>query len=154
MGKDHSRLDNRSVIDHAKPHCTSEELYKGILADHAVGTFSGKVIVRPQAQKTDARQRNNNLLLSDDAVVNTKPQLEIDADDVKCAHGATVGQIDTDALFYLQSRGIDAEEAKGLMTVAFAGEVSDQFGIVPLREALNQWLFAHLTKPVVSKEEA
>ncbi|MBC7541753.1 MAG: Fe-S cluster assembly protein SufD [Candidatus Sericytochromatia bacterium] len=153
VGAHNSRLDTRSVIDHAKPHCTSVELYKGILDGHAVGTFSGKVIVRPQAQKTDANQRNNNLLLSQDAVANTKPQLEIDADDVKCAHGATVGQIDADALFYLQSRGIDAAEARGLMTVAFAGEVSDQFTLLPLREELNQWLFAHLTHQAATMDK-
>jgi Fe-S cluster assembly protein SufD len=147
VGSGSTQIDNRSVIDHAKPHCRSEEVYKGILDGHAVGSFGGKIIVRPQAQKTDSRQRNNNLLLSPDAVVNTKPQLEIDADDVKCAHGATVGQIDADALFYLMSRGIDAAEAKGLMTVAFAGEVTERITIEPLREALNGWLFAHLAKP-------
>jgi Fe-S cluster assembly protein SufD len=147
VGSGQTRIDNRTVIDHTKAYCSSEELYKGILDDHAVGSFSGKIIVRPQAQKTDSRQRNNNLLLSADAVANTKPQLEIDADDVKCAHGATVGQIDANALFYLMSRGIDAAEARGLMTVAFAGEVTERITIDPLRQGLNGWLFAHLAKP-------
>jgi Fe-S cluster assembly protein SufD len=148
VGSGTANIDNRTVIDHAKPHCRSEEVYKGVLDGQAVGSFSGRIIVRPQAQKTDSRQRNNNLLLSPDAVANTKPQLEIDADDVKCAHGATVGQINADALFYLQSRGIDAAEARGLMTVAFAGEVTERITIEPLQEALNSWLFAHLAKPV------
>ena len=103
-GKQH--IDNLTVIDHAKPHCASHELYKGILDDQAHGVFNGKIFVRQDAQKTDAKQTNKMLLLSDDATINTKPQLEIFADDVKCTHGATVGQLDDEQLFYLRSRGI------------------------------------------------
>src|SRR5262249_20349215 len=103
-GRQH--VDNHTVIDHAKPHCASHELYKGILDGHGQGVFNGKIFVRQDAQKTDAKQTNQTLLLSDDATINTKPQLEIFADDVKCTHGATVGQLDAEATFYLQTRGI------------------------------------------------
>ena len=106
-GRQH--IDNHTVIDHAKPHCTSHELYKGILDGQAHGVFNGKIFVRQDAQKTDAKQTNKTLLLSDDAIINTKPQLEIFADDVKCTHGATVGQLDDEAIFYLRSRGIGRE---------------------------------------------
>ena len=120
-GKQH--LDNRTLIDHQSPRCTSRELYKGVLDGQSRGVFSGRVLVRHDAQKTDASQTNKNLLLSDEALVDTKPQLEIFADDVKCAHGAAVGQLDEDALFYLQSRGIGREAAKSLLTYAFASEM-------------------------------
>ena len=99
-------IDNRTFIDHAVPRCASHELYKGILDGHARGVFNGKIYVRQDAQKTDAKQTNKTLLLSEDATINTKPQLEIYADDVKCTHGATVGQLDDEAIFYLRSRGI------------------------------------------------
>ena len=102
------------TIDHAKPHCPSHEVYKGILAGRARAVFNGKIIVRPQAQKTDAKQTNKALLLTDDAQVNTKPQLEIFADDVKCTHGAAIGQLDEDAMFYLQARGISTPEARAM----------------------------------------
>src|SRR5262249_47322082 len=105
-------VDNHTRIDHAKPHCASHELYKGILDGQAHGVFNGKIFVHQDAQKTDAKQTNKTLLLSDDAVINTKPQLEIFADDVKCTHGATVGQLDDNAIFYLRSRGIDAAAAR------------------------------------------
>ncbi len=100
-------VDNHTIIDHAKAHCSSREIYKGVLDGKSQGVFNGKIIVRPDAQKTDSKQSNKNLLLSEDAIINTKPQLEIFADDVKCTHGATVGQIDPEAVFYLRSRGID-----------------------------------------------
>lgn len=116
-------VDNHTLIDHAKPHSSSRELYKGILDGSSVGVFNGKIIVRKDAQKTDAYQANKNLLLSDEAEINTKPQLEILADDVRCTHGATIGQIDQDALFYLCSRGISHEEARQLLIYAFANEV-------------------------------
>ena len=103
-GKQH--IDNFTVIDHAQPNCASHELYKGILDEQSHGVFNGKIFVRKDAQKTDAKQTNKVLLLSDDATINTKPQLEIFADDVKCTHGATVGQLDAAQVFYLQSRGI------------------------------------------------
>jgi Fe-S cluster assembly protein SufD len=120
-GKTH--VDNHTNVDHTKPHSESNELYKGILADQSRGVFNGKIFVRQDAQKTNAFQQNNNILLSEDAIVNTKPQLEIWADDVKCSHGCTTGQLDEEALFYLQARGIDKMQAKGLLLYAFAGEV-------------------------------
>lgn len=123
-GKTH--VDNHTNVDHTIPHAKSNELYKGILADQSRGVFNGKIFVRQDAQKTNAFQQNNNILLSDDAIVNTKPQLEIWADDVKCSHGCTVGQLDEEALFYLQARGIDKIQAKGLLLYAFAGEVLEK----------------------------
>ncbi len=119
-------VDVVTNMDHAKPHGRSDQLYKGILDDHATTAFSGKVLVRPDAQKTDARQANHNLLLSRDSVADSKPQLEIFADDVKCAHGATVGQLDEEAVFYLRTRGLDLLEARKLLVKAFAGEVADR----------------------------
>jgi Fe-S cluster assembly protein SufD len=127
--------DTHSRIDHAKPHCTSRELYKGVLDDQARGVFNGLVIVRPGAQKTDAWQVNRNLLLSGEALVHSTPQLEILADDVKCKHGSTTGQLDPAALFYLRSRGIGAEEARGLLTWAFANELLRQLPDAPARAA-------------------
>ncbi len=118
-------VDTHTTIDHAQPHCPSHEVYKGILTGHARAVFNGKIIVRPDAQKTDAKQTNKALLLSDDAQINTKPQLEIFADDVKCTHGAAVGQIDEDAMFYLKARGIGSTEARNMLIHAFAGEVLD-----------------------------
>jgi Fe-S cluster assembly protein SufD len=120
-GRQH--VDHHTCIDHRRPRCSSRELYKGVLDDKATGVFSGKVFVRPDAQKSDAQQMNNNLLLSDDAVVDTKPQLEIFADDVKCSHGATIGRLDDDALFYFQSRGIDAKTARDLLIRGFARQL-------------------------------
>ncbi len=111
------------MIDHAKPHCNSHEHYKGILDDKSRGVFNGKVIVRQDAQKTNAFQENNNIILSDDALINTKPQLEIFADDVKCSHGATIGQLDEEAMFYLKSRGIGEETSKSILIHAFASDV-------------------------------
>lgn len=122
-GKTH--VDNHTNVDHTVAHAESNELYKGILADSSRGVFNGKIFVRQDAQKTNAFQQNNNILLSEDAVVNTKPQLEIWADDVKCSHGCTTGQLDEEALFYLQARGIAKDQAKGLLLYAFAGEVLD-----------------------------
>ena len=116
-------VDNHTTIDHAQPHCASREVYKGILADRARAVFNGKIIVRPDAQKTDAKQTNKALLLSEDAQINTKPQLEIFANDVKCTHGAAVGQIDDDAIFYLRARGLGAAEARQMLIRAFAGDV-------------------------------
>jgi len=120
-----SLVDTHTTIDHAMPHCPSHELYKGILAGKSRAVFNGKIIVRQDAQKTNAKQTNKALLLSDDATINTKPQLEIFADDVKCTHGAAIGQLDEDALFYMRARGISADDARNLMIHAFAGEVLD-----------------------------
>ena len=119
--------------------------YKGILSGRAAGVFNGKIIVRKDAQKTNAVQNNKNLLLSEDAGVNTKPQLEILADDVRCTHGATVGQIDPEAVFYLRSRGIGREEAHNLLTYAFAGEVLEQIRPAPVRTQVKNALFARLS---------
>lgn len=119
-------VDNHTTIDHQKPQGTSRQLYKGVLDGHARGVFNGKVIVRPDAQKTDAVQSNKNLVLSDDATIDTKPELQIFANDVKCKHGATIGQLDADVLFYLRSRGIGERAARGLLVHAFASEILDQ----------------------------
>jgi Fe-S cluster assembly protein SufD len=146
-------IDNHTAIDHAKPHCNSHELYKGILGGKARGVFNGKIYVRQDAQKTDAKQTNQTLLLSDDATINTKPQLEIYADDVKCTHGATVGQLDAEALFYLRSRGIGAEEARALLTFAFANDVISRIKVEALRERLGQQLLAAGRLPVAEKAE-
>jgi Fe-S cluster assembly protein SufD len=137
-------VDNHTVIDHAKPHCSSRELYKGILDGRSSGVFNGKIIVRKDAQKTDSKQSNKNLLLSEDSVINTKPQLEIYADDVKCTHGATIGQIDQEAVFYLRSRGIGVKEARALLTQAFASDVIDKIKFEPVRARLRETLVARL----------
>ena len=137
-------VDNRTVIDHAKPHCSSRELYKGILDGRSSGVFNGKIIVRKDAQKTDSKQSNKNLLLSEEAVINTKPQLEIYADDVKCTHGATIGQIDQEAVFYLRSRGIGLAEARALLTQAFASDVIEKIKFEPVRSELREALVARL----------
>ena len=131
-------IDNHTALDHAMPHCSSREYYRGILSGRATGVFNGKIIVRKDAQKTDAIQSNKNLLLSEEASINTKPQLEIYADDVRCTHGATVGQLDAEALFYLQTRGIGREEARRLLITAFAADVLDRIRIEPLRTAIGR----------------
>lgn len=143
-GKRH--IDNHTVIDHAVPHCSSNELYKGILDDKGRGVFNGKVIVRKDAQKTQAYQSNKNLLLSRQAKIDTKPQLEIFADDVKCSHGATVGQLNEEAVFYLQSRGIGIETAQSILINAFASDVIDLITIEQLRETVNTQILGKLHK--------
>jgi Fe-S cluster assembly protein SufD len=135
-------MDSRTRIDHAKPHCNSHELYKGILDDRAKGVFNGIIYVHPDAQKTDAKQSNRVLLLSDDAVIDTKPQLEIYADDVKCTHGATVGQIDETALYYLRSRGISDDLARSLLVYAFANEIASELKLEAVREHVERFLLA------------
>ena len=134
-------VDNHSRLDHAKAHCPSHELFKGVLDDKSSAVFNGKIIVRPDAQKTDSKQSNMNLLLSDDAVINTKPQLEIFADDVRCTHGATIGRLDSDAMFYLRSRGIPEHEARNLLIYAFASDVIDRIRVPELAERLEKMLF-------------
>jgi Fe-S cluster assembly protein SufD len=148
MASGTQHMDNFTVIDHAKPHCASHELYKGILDGKAHGVFNGKIFVRQDAQKTDAKQTNQTLLLSDDATINTKPQLEIFADDVKCTHGATVGQLDSDALFYLRSRGLGQAEARALLTFAFANDIVGRIKVASLREQLEAALLAARQLPV------
>jgi Fe-S cluster assembly protein SufD len=133
-------IDNFTLIDHAKPHCTSHELYKGILNDKAHGVFNGKIFVRQDAQKTDAKQTNQVLLLSEEATINTKPQLEIFADDVKCTHGATVGQLDADSIFYLRARGIGLNDARRLLTYAFANDIISRIKVEAIRDELERFL--------------
>lgn len=141
VGSGSQHLDNRTVIDHVKPHCESHELYKGILDERARGVFDGRIIVRPDAQKTISRQENRNLLLSETAVVDSKPTLEIHNDDVKCNHGSTIGQIDAQQMFYLRSRGIAEDEARNLLVFAFASEIVDRMKIEPVREQIRRALF-------------
>jgi Fe-S cluster assembly protein SufD len=141
-GRQH--VDHHTRIDHAVPRCVSREYYRGILDGHGRGVFNGRVIVHADAQQTDAQQVNNNLLLSRDAEIDTKPQLEIFADDVKCAHGATVGQLDDDMLFYLRSRGIGEATARSLLTYAFANDVLNRIRLEPVRVRLEQALLTRL----------
>jgi Fe-S cluster assembly protein SufD len=141
-GRQH--VDNHTHIDHAKPRGTSREFYKGVLDGRSRAVFHGRVVVHPDAQHTDAQQVNNNLLLSRDAEADTKPQLEIYADDVKCAHGATVGQLDPDALFYLRSRAVDEAAARDLLTYAFARDVLSRLRLEPVRSQLERNLAAKL----------
>jgi Fe-S cluster assembly protein SufD len=145
-------IDNHTLIDHAKPHCNSHELYKGILDGTSRGVFNGKIMVRKDAQKTDAKQTNKNLVLSDDASIDTKPQLEIFASDVKCTHGATIGQLDEEAIFYLRSRGIGAGLARDMLIDAFAGDVVDRIKILPVRERLHQVIHRRLETDRRSRE--
>ena len=133
IGRGRQHLDNYMLVEHAKPRCGSRQFYNGILDDHAHGVFHGRIIVHKDAQKTDAKQTNRNLLLSDNAQIDTKPQLEIYADDVKCTHGATIGQIEEDAVFYLRSRGIDTQSARRMLLVAFASECLDRMARGPAR---------------------
>lgn len=144
MADGRRHVDNHTLIDHAAASCSSREYYKGVLDERARGVFNGRIVVRQDAQRTDAHQSNHNLLLSQEAEVDTKPQLEIYADDVRCTHGATVGHLDQDALFYLRTRGIDATGARGLLTYAFAREVVDRLEILPLRTGLQRGLLGLL----------
>ncbi|MEN3337595.1 MAG: Fe-S cluster assembly protein SufD [Acidobacteriota bacterium] len=147
-------VDNHTAIDHAKAHCPSHEIYKGILGGRAHAIFNGKIIVRQDAQKTDAKQTNRALLLSDDATINTKPQLEIFADDVKCTHGAAIGQLDDDAIFYLRARGLTYFEARDMLIHAFAGDILDRVKIEPLRVALEAELYAQLARDLAELDAA
>ena len=136
LGRGSQHLDNHVYLEHAKPHGTSRQLYRGVLDDKSRGVFSGKVVVRPGAQKTDAQQQNNNLLMSDDAQIDTKPQLEIYADDVKCSHGATSGKLNEEALFFLRSRGLAEKEARSLLTYAFCAQLIEAVVPESLRKEL------------------
>jgi Fe-S cluster assembly protein SufD len=144
IGNGQQHLDNYMLVEHASPHCASRQFYNGILDDRAHGVFHGRIIVHKDAQKTDAKQTNRNLLLSDDARIDTKPQLEIYADDVKCTHGATIGQIEENALFYLRSRGIDEISARKLLLLAFANECLDRMAASPAREHVEKLINEHL----------
>ena len=139
-------------VDHAKPHTTSHELFKGVLDDRSRGVFNGRIHVHPQAQKTDAKQTSRNLLLSQEALVNANPQLEIFADDVRCTHGSTVGQLDENAVFYLRSRGIGVDAARSLLTYAFAADLVERTRVEPLRHELQEFLFAWIPQGEIVRE--
>lgn len=143
IGNGRQHLDNYMLVEHASPHCGSRQFYNGILDGHAHGVFHGRIIVHKDAQKTDAKQTNRNLLLSDSAQIDTKPQLEIYADDVKCTHGATIGQMEENSLFYLRSRGIDEIAARRLLLVAFASECMDRMKQGPVRTHIEKLIHDH-----------
>jgi Fe-S cluster assembly protein SufD len=145
-------VDNHMRVEHAKPHCASHELYKGILDGKARSVFNGLIHVHPGAQKTDAKQSNRNLLLSPEAVANSNPRLEIFADDVRCTHGSTVGQLDDDAIFYLRSRGIGVDAARSLLTYAFASDILGRIKVEPVRHDLEEILFARLPQGEVVRQ--
>src|SRR5438477_12114571 len=144
LTRDDQLADHHMIVEHAKPHCNSHEYYNGILDGRSKGVFHGRILVRPDAQKTDAKQTNKNLLLSDDATVNTKPQLEIYADDVKCTHGATIGQLNDESIFYLRTRGISLETARRMLIHAFAGEIIERVRFRPLRDELDSVVWDRL----------
>ena len=140
VGAGRQHLDNYMLVEHASPHGSSRQFYNGILDQHARGVFHGRIVVHKDAQKTDAKQTNRNLLLSDDARMDTKPQLEIRADDVKCTHGATIGRIEDEPLFYLRSRGLDEQSARNLLLYAFAAECLDRMNEQPARDFVEQFI--------------
>ncbi|HKO02077.1 MAG TPA: Fe-S cluster assembly protein SufD [Thermoanaerobaculia bacterium] len=146
-------IDNHTVIDHARPNCTSVELYKGVLDGSGRGIFDGRIIVRPGAQNTSSRQSNYNLLLSETAIVDSKPTLEIHNDDVKCNHGSTIGQLNEEALFYLRARGIGEAEARNLLVLAFASELVDRIKVEPVREQVGRALFRQIPERLPERRE-
>jgi len=137
-------VDNHTVVDHRKPNCNSSELYKGIINGKSTATFNGKIFVRKDAQKTNAFQSNKNILLGEAGTINTKPQLEIYADDVKCSHGTSTGKLDEDKIVYLRARGLSTESAKKILMYAFASEVVDTIKIEPLRKYIEGKILNHL----------
>jgi len=144
LTRDEQLADHYMVVDHAQPRCASHEYFNGILADKSKGVFHGRILVRPGAQKTDAKQTNKNLLLSNDATADTKPQLEIYADDVKCTHGATIGQLNDESIFYLRARAIPLEKARRMLIHAFAGEIIDRVRCAAVREELDRLVWDRL----------
>jgi Fe-S cluster assembly protein SufD len=151
LGIKRQHMDNHTLINHKQPHAISRELYKYVLDQRARGVFQGRVVVADDAQKTDSEMNNRNLLLSNDAEVDTKPQLEIYADDVKCAHGVTVGQLDEKSIFYLQSRCVDEETARHMLTFAFANEMVDKVKIKALHDQLLEQLLKCFPQTGVDK---
>jgi len=145
MIKDRTHVDNHTLVDNTMPNCYSNELYKGIIDGYATGVFSGKIFVRPDAQKTNAYQSNKNILLSETGTVNTKPQLEIFADDVKCSHGCTIGQLDEEALYYLRTRGISQDNAKAMLLHAFAEDIVTQIKIEPVQNYVESLILERLS---------
>jgi Fe-S cluster assembly protein SufD len=154
LGTGQQHVDNHTRIDHVKPHCSSRELYKGVLDGKARGVFSGKIVVHKAAHKSDGKQTNKNLLLSEDALIDTKPQLEINNNDVKCAHGSTIGRLDEDSIFYLRSRGIGLELARSLLTYAFVSDIIGRIKIEPVRRQLDAILLTRLGQLPNTKEAA
>ncbi|MGH8067135.1 MAG: Fe-S cluster assembly protein SufD [Candidatus Entotheonellia bacterium] len=152
MATDEQHIDNHTRIDHVMPHCTSREFYKGILGGKGRGVFNGKIVVHKNAQQTDAMQTNKNLLLSEGASIDTKPQLEIFNNDVKCSHGSTIGRLDEHSLFYLRTRGLGEEEARSLLTYAFASELVNRISLEPLRTKLNDLVLTWLPRSQRVKE--
>jgi Fe-S cluster assembly protein SufD len=152
-GKGTQHIDNQTTVDHATPHCDSQELYKGVLDEEARGIFDGKIIVRAGAQKTISRQENHNLLLSETAIIDSKPTLEIHNDDVKCNHGSTIGQIAEEPLFYLRSRGLSEEDARSLLIYAFAGEIVDRMKVQPVQEQIRRALFDQMPERLPERRE-
>ncbi len=144
LTKDEQLADHHMIVEHAQPHCASHEYFNGILDDKSKGVFHGRIYVHPIAQKTDAKQTNKNLLLSDDATADTKPQLEIYADDVKCTHGATIGQLNDESIFYLRSRGISSDNARRMLIHAFAGEIIERIKCEPAREVIDKLVWDRL----------
>ena len=144
LTKDDQLADHHMVVEHAQPRCNSHEYFNGILDDRSRGVFHGRILVQQEAQKTDAKQTNKNMLLSDNATVDTKPQLEIYADDVKCTHGATIGQLNEESIFYLRARGIGLETARRMLIHAFAGEIIDRIKCEPVRQELDKVIWERL----------
>ena len=144
LTKDEQLADHHMIVEHAQPHCASHEYFNGILDDKSKGVFHGRILVREIAQKTDAKQTNKNLLLSDNATADTKPQLEIYADDVKCTHGATIGQLNDESIFYLRSRGIGTDTARQMLIHAFAGEIIERIKCEPAREVIDKLVWDRL----------
>ena len=144
LTKDEQLADHHMIVEHAQPHCASHEYFNGILDDKSKGVFHGRIYVHPIAQKTDAKQTNKNLLLSDDATADTKPQLEIYADDVKCTHGATIGQLNDESIFYLRTRGIGTDMARQMLIHAFAGEIIERIKCEPAREVIDKLVWDRL----------
>ena len=154
VGINKQHIDNQTFIDHAYPNCNSNELYKGVLTDNAKGVFNGKIIVRPDAQKTNAFQKNHSLVLSKAASMNSKPQLEIFTDDVKCSHGATIGQLNEDALYYMRSRGLSKKEAISVLKQAFLTEITELIKIDPVREKVEKMLVDKFKQLSETKNES
>jgi len=144
LTRDEQLADHHMIVEHAQPHCASHEYFNGILDDKSKGVFHGRIYVHPVAQKTDAKQTNKNLLLSDHATANTKPQLEIYADDVKCTHGATIGQLNAESIFYLRSRGMNEDTARHMLIHAFAGEIIERIQCPPAREIIDKLIWDRL----------
>ncbi len=145
LGKDNNHIDNHTIVKHLKPNCTSNEVYKGVLDNNSVGVFNGKVIVSPDAQKTNSFQKNNTILLTNEAVINSKPELEIYANDVKCSHGSTTGQLDEEAIFYLQARGISKQSAINLMIAAFIKDAIESISIESLKNYIHKKIEERIT---------